>query len=86
MAIVQGIKLLPLFTALLPLSGAGYLTAFEPDQLDALVLLFLNAHVYRVYIWQAFFGLHLFVLGYLVFKSGYFPRILGVLVVLGALG
>jgi hypothetical protein len=86
MAVIQGINLLPYFTALLLLSGAAYLTVFEPDQLDALVLLFLNAHGYGVYIWQAFFGLHLFVLGYLIFKSGYFPRILGVLMVFASLG
>ena len=86
MAIIQGINLLPYFTALLLLSGAGYLRVFEPDQLEALALLFLNAQQYGVYIWEAFFGFHLFVLGYLIFKSGYFPRILGVLVVVGALG
>jgi hypothetical protein len=45
LAIIQGINLLPLLIALLLLSGAGYLTVFEPDQLDALVLLFLNAHI-----------------------------------------
>jgi hypothetical protein len=33
-----------------------------------------------------FFGLHLAVLGNLIFKSGYFPRILGILVLVGALG
>jgi len=86
MAVIQGINLLPYFVALLLLSGAGYLTAFEPDQLDALALLFLDAHQYGDYIWQVFFGLHLFVLGYLIFKSGYFPRILGVLVIVGSLG
>ena len=86
MTIVQGINLLPYFTALLLLSGAGYLTVFKPAQSDALALVFLNAHGYGVFIWQLFFGLHLFVLGYLIFKSGYFPRILGVLVMVGALG
>jgi hypothetical protein len=86
MAIIQGINLLPYFTVLLLLSGAGYLTVFGPAQLDALALLSLNAHQYVVYIWEIFFGLHLFVLGYLVFKSAYFPRILGVLLVLPALG
>ena len=86
MAVIQGINVLPSFIVLLLLSGAGYLRAFEPDQLDALVLLFLNAREYGVYIWQAFFGLHLVVLGYLIYKSGYFPRILGVLVVLGSVG
>lgn len=39
-----------------------------------------------VYIWEIFLGLHLFVLAYLIFKSGYFPRILGILMVLPTLG
>ena len=86
MAVIQGINQLPSLIVLLLLSGAGYLTVFEPDQLDTLVLLFLNAREYGVYIWQAFFGLHLVVLGYLVFKSGYFPRVLGLLLILGSLG
>ncbi len=86
MTVVMGINLLPYFIALLLLSGAGYLSVFEPDQLDALVLLFLNAHGYGVFIWQMFFGFHLFVLGYLIYKSGYFPRILGILMIIGSLG
>ena len=85
MTIIQGINLLNHFTALLLLSGADYLTVFKPDQLHALVLLFLNAHEYVVLIWGLFFGLHLFVLGYLVYKSGYIPRILGVLLVFASL-
>src|ERR687897_329142 len=48
-AVIQGINLLTYFTALLLLSGAAYLTVFEPAQLDALALLFLNAHQYVVY-------------------------------------
>ena len=86
MTVVMGINLLPYFIALLLLSGAGYLTVFEPAQSDALALVFLNAHQDAVYIWQLFFGFHLAVLGYLIFKSGYFPRILGVVMVFAALG
>ena len=86
MTVVQGINLLAYFAALLLLSGAAYLTVFEPAQLDALALLSLDAHQYGVYIWEAFFGLHLAVLGYLIFRSGYFPRVLGVLMVFAASG
>ena len=85
MTIIQGINLLNSFFALLLLSGAGYLTAFEPAQLNALVLLFLNAHQSVVLIWGLSFGLHLFVLGYLVYKSGYIPKIVGVLLVVASL-
>jgi hypothetical protein len=85
MTVMQGMNLLNSFTALLLLSGADYLTVFEADQLYALVLLFLNAHEYVVLIWGLFFGLHLLVLGYLVYKSGYIPRIVGVLLVFAGL-
>jgi hypothetical protein len=85
MTIIQGINLLNHFFVLLLLSGATYLTVFAPDQLHALVLLFLNAHESVVLIWGLFFGLHLVVLGYLVYKSGYLPKIIGVLLILASL-
>jgi hypothetical protein len=78
MTIVQGINLLNHFFVLILLSGATYLSVFPPDQVHALVLLFLNAHESVVLIWGLFFGLHLAVLGYLVYTSGYLPRMLGV--------
>jgi len=86
MTVVMAVNVFNSLGVLLLLSGAGYLTVFEPDQLDALVLLFLNLHESGVYIWQVFLGLHLIVLGYLVFKSGYFPRILGILLMVACLG
>lgn len=86
MAVIQGINLLFNGIALLVLSGADYLKVFEPAQLHALSLLALNAHDYGGYIWEAFFGFHLLVLAYLLFTSGYFPRILGILTVISSLG
>ena len=86
MAAILGINLLNLVFAMQLLSGGDYLTVFETDQLDALVLLFLNAHSHGTDIALVFFSFHLFVLGYLVFKSGYIPRILGVGVMFSALG
>ena len=85
MTVIQGINLLTYFFVLLLLSGAGYLTVLAPDQLPALVLLFLNAHESGVLIWGLAFGLHLFVSGYLVYKSGYLPRIVGGLLIIAAL-
>lgn len=54
----------------------------QPD----LVLALLNAHGDFVLIWQAVFALHCALLAYLVFRSGYFPRALGVLLLLAAAG
>ena len=85
-AAILGINLLNLFFVLQLLSGADYLSVFGADQLEALVLLFLNGHSIGYSIGLVFFGLSLFVLGYLVFKSGYFPRILGVLLIVAAFG
>lgn len=86
MTAMQGINLVFNLAALLLLSGTGYLTVFEPAQLHALVLLLFDAHNYGAIVWGTFFGLHCFVLGWLLFKSGYFPRILGILMVLASLG
>ena len=60
------------------------MTVFAPNQLQALVLLFLDAHAAVVLIWGLAFGLHLLVLGYLVYKSGYLPKIVGRLLIVAA--
>ena len=67
------------FAALLLSSGADYLSAFEADQLNALVMFFLDLRKYGTSISQVF-SLWVFLLGYLVFKSRFLPRILGILV------
>jgi hypothetical protein len=84
MTVVQGMNLLNYFFVLLLLGGPGYLAVFQTDQLDALILLFLNAHEDMALIWGLFFGLHLLVLGYLVYRSGYLPKIVGGLLVLAS--
>jgi hypothetical protein len=85
-AVVQAVNLLTGLPALLLLGGAGYLTVFEPAQLDALVLLFLDANAFVILVWGLIFGFHLLLLGYLVYKSGFWPRVLGILLLLAALG
>jgi hypothetical protein len=70
------------FAALLLLSGPDYLKVFQADQLQALAMLFLNIYQNGFMIAQIFLGLWLFPLGYLVFKSGFLPRILGILLII----
>ena len=86
MTVVMAVNVFNSLGVLLLLGDAEYLTAFETDQLHALVLLFLNLHESGIYIWQVFFGLHWVAVGYLVFKSGYFPRIFGILLIVTCLG
>jgi len=74
------------FAVLLLLSGADYLTVFTADQLQALVMLFLDLHELGGVIAGIFWGLWLFPYGYLVYKSGFLPRILGVLLIIGSFG
>ena len=86
MTAVHGINLLNYFFALLLLGDAAYLGAFETDQLHALVMLFLDAHSIGFVIGIAFLTLHVFLLGYLIFKSGYWPKVLGILFLIAGLG
>ncbi|MDB4728164.1 DUF4386 domain-containing protein [Saprospiraceae bacterium] len=86
MSIVMGLNLLNYLIPYHLLNSANNLVAFEIDELQSLVLVFLEAHEYGVYIWGLFFGLHLISLGYLVFKSGYFPKVLGLLMGIGSFG
>jgi uncharacterized membrane protein YwzB len=64
---------------LILLSGADYLSVFTKPQLDALALGFLRFHGNGATVATAFWGLWLFPFGILVIKSGFFPRILGIL-------
>jgi hypothetical protein len=70
---------LNLVTVLLLLGGSNYLKAFDPNQLQALVSLLLTLHEYGFAIGLIFFGVSCIVTGYLMFRSEYFPRTLGVL-------
>ena len=71
------------FAVLLLSSSTDYLRAFTPGQLHTLSSLFLNLHTYGIQIAGIFWGLWLFPYGFLVFKSGFLPRIIGVLLMLG---
>ena len=81
-SIVFAMSLLGLVTVLGLTGGAGYLTAFGADQLNAQVMLSVTAFTNGWDIGYVFFGLHLALLGYLVFRSGFVPRLLGALLVL----
>ncbi len=82
---IEGMNDLYHFAAVLILGGADYLKAFEPHQLQALALLSTKVFAYGYGISLVFFGFESLFRGYLIFKSGYFPRILGVLVIISAL-
>ncbi len=74
------------FAAVLLLSDADYLTVFEKDQLHAQVMLFLDLHTAGFSIASIFWGLWLLPFGYLVYRSGFLPRIIGILLIIGCFG
>jgi hypothetical protein len=66
---------------LVAIDHGSYAVAFGAAGSNALVLLLLDIHHYGYLITQIFTGLWLVPLGYLAFKSGMFPRALGILLV-----
>ena len=72
--------------AVVVLGDADDLTGFDPQQLQALAYLSLRLHGYGFAIGLIFFGCFLVLLGYLIYRSGYLPRSIGVLLVVGGLG
>jgi hypothetical protein len=80
------LNLLNQFAALLLLSGADYLAVLESGSLHTLAMFYLELHAYGITIAQIFWGLWLLPLGYLIFESGFIPKILGGLLIIGGLG
>ncbi len=83
---VYSINLVNQFAAVLLLSGADYLKVFQADQLQALAMFFLNLRQNGYWIANLFFAVWLFPLGYLVFKSGFLPRIFGIVMMIHFVG
>ena len=72
--------------ALILVNGADFLSVFSKSQLDALALLFLRLHEQGTEIVQIFWVLWLFPYGILVIRSGFIPRLLGVLLFIAGTG
>lgn len=80
------LNILNQFVPILLLNGAGYLSAFNQAQLQAIVMLFLNIYNHGIFVAEIFWGLWLFPFGLLVFKSKFLPKTLGVLLMVGCFG
>jgi hypothetical protein len=77
------INMLNQIAAVLILGEPEYLKAFDQNQLQGLATLFLNLQKYGYLIAHIFFGIWLLPMGYLVYKSQFLPKFIGVWLVLG---
>src|SRR6202795_2598786 len=83
---IQALASLLYLAPLLILQGGSSVSAFTPEQLQALALLFLKLNQYAFNIDLVFYGIWCVVTGYLIFRSTFLPRILGVLLAIRGLG
>ncbi len=77
--VIQCANTLNLFASLQTLSNPAYATAFSAGQVQAMAMNGISLYNNGFMIAQIFFGTWLLPLGYLVYKSGFLPRLLGVL-------
>jgi hypothetical protein len=84
--IIALVALQNLVSAYQQLDTPRYLTMFKEDQLYAQVMVYLRAFRNHWYFGIIFFSLHLLLLGYLVIRASYIPRIMGALLILAGAG
>jgi hypothetical protein len=80
------VNLLNKFAVLTLLSKVNYLNGVDSGQLHTQILLHLDYVRNGNQLASIFWGLWLFPLGFLVFKSGFLPKLIGVLLMLGCFG
>ena len=83
---IQALTSLLYIAPLLVLKGGSSLSAFTAEQLQALALTFLRLNAYAFDIYVVFFGLWCVLIGFLIFRSTFLPRVLGVLLAIAGLG
>jgi hypothetical protein len=85
-AVIAIVALIHLVTVLKILNNPDYLKTFQSNQLTMQINLSLNAFKNGWDFGIVFFGIHLEILGYLVFRSKYIPKIMGILLIIAGLG
>ena len=76
---IEGVAAVSLASALFPLSSAAYLNVFSPEQINAMAMLSIRSHTAGFNIALIFFGVECVILGYLIYRSVYMPKSIGIL-------
>lgn len=74
------------FAILRLLSGGSYLEVFKEEQLNALIVLFSHLHNHGLQVAHVFWGLWLFPLAHLIYRSGFLPKFIGILIAIAGTG
>ena len=82
---IETVALLNRFAPLMILQGGNDLSTFKAEQLQSVAYISLNLYEYGFSIALVFFGFYSLSLGYLIFRSAFLPRIIGVLMAIGGL-
>jgi hypothetical protein len=85
-AVIFAVAVVNLLSAVHLVTDPTYRAAFEPTQLNAQMMASLNAFNAGWAVALVFFGIHLILIGYLALKSGYMPKLVGILLVIAGLG
>jgi Domain of unknown function (DUF4386) len=83
--VIESVSLLAFFAPLVLLGGGRYLSAFTTDQLQAASYLSLKLFEYGFAICLVFFGFDCLMMAYLIIRSTFFPRVIGVLLAIEGL-
>ena len=83
---IQCASMFPLISALLLGDSVSRMQAYSAAQLEGLAYLSIGLYKTGFVTAQLFFGTWLFPLGYLVYKSGFLPKFLGVILMLDGIG
>jgi len=84
-AVMLGIALINFVNVLILLNTTDYLAVFQTQQLHTNVMLSINTFYDVWAVGLIIFGFHLFLLGYLAFKSDFIPKIFGVVLIIAGL-
>jgi hypothetical protein len=85
-AVIFAVAVVNLLSAVHLITDPTSRAAFQPTQLNAQMMASLNAFSAGWAVALVFFGIHLILIGYLAWKSGYIPKLVGILLVIAGLG
>ncbi len=83
---ISFVNMLNKFSVLTLIGKANYLKDLDVSEIQLQVMFYLDSYNNGIEISQIFWGLWLFPFGYLVYKSGFLPKVLGILLMAGCFG